>query len=775
MNKFDQAAIKQLLTATAAIEAVGYAVGEAHTSALQNALEQVLVLLGQPEGGIFLYNASGQSLKLAAWAPQNSALVHTSMQLALDRDAGYLPVQAVQHRTPQASTHEPGFEGRQATAVALSSDARLLGSLQVIAAAGQRLPDEHSWLLETLAARIAAALQHSWSEPGIPRAEERTRALVDASNDAILMLDPHGAATMINRRAKYFFGIAERDVIGRSPAQLQALFHRIFEDSQAFEDWLTPLLASPSARAVRELRVVRTEPRLLQCFSAPVLDHREQLLGRMLVFRDITREREVDQMKTDFVSIVSHELRTPLTSIRGALQLVLGRPQQPPLAERTRDLLAISLKNSERLIRLINDILDVSKIEQGSLQLHRAIIDPADLCRNALQEVETIAAERNITLQMLVPESFPPVSADRDRALQVLTNLISNAIKFSEPGQPVEVSATRSSRAIYFAVRDYGRGIAAEDHQRIFDKFHQLDSSLTRQASGTGLGLAICKALVEEQGGRIWVDSALGKGATFTFTLPLAGQAEPPATAPEQASQPTIIVADSSPGTRQKLSAMLEQAGYQVAEADSGAATLKLARSLQPALIALDSALPDLDSFDAAQLLWHDPQTRDIPVLFIASSSDHMRTLPPGTISARLLTIDELLNHVQRLTSTIQRRVLVMEDDYHVRPTLAHLLRRSGFAVSEAGDSRNGLSLLEREPPDLILLDVRMAAGEGFEVLRWLKHDQRFSNIPVVVLSVHDVEDDTEAHALALGAARYLEKPIASEELLAEIERLFIH
>src|SRR4029450_4086117 len=185
------------------------------------------------------------------------------------------------------------------------------------------------------------------------------------------------------------------------------------------------LLASSEERAVLELKVLRAEPRLLQCFSAPVVDHQERLLGRMLVFRDITREREVEQMKTDFVSIVSHELRTPLTSIRGALQLVLGRAaigttHESSLPPRTRELLDISLKNSERLIRLINDILDISKIEQGSIQLRRVALDPADLCRAAAQEVSVFAEGRNITIDIRAKPGLAPISADRDRALQVL-------------------------------------------------------------------------------------------------------------------------------------------------------------------------------------------------------------------------------------------------------------------------------------------------------------------------------------------------------------------
>src|SRR5262245_50946423 len=166
--------------------------------------------------------------------------------------------------------------------------------------------------------------------PHVPTLDPLLRALVDASNDALLLLDSQGRALLINRRAKYFFGLAERDVIGRSAGQLRAMFTMIFEDGAAFDAWLTPLLASAEERAVREFRVLRAEPRLLQCFTAPVVDQQERLLGRLLVFRDITREREVERMKNEFVSLVSHELRTPLTSIRGALQLVLGRTGAGP-------------------------------------------------------------------------------------------------------------------------------------------------------------------------------------------------------------------------------------------------------------------------------------------------------------------------------------------------------------------------------------------------------------------------------------------------------------
>jgi PAS domain S-box-containing protein len=629
--------------------------------------------------------------------------------------------------------------------------------------------------VSALAERLAGAIDYAQISNLTRSEQERTRALVDASNDAIVMLDPRGAATMINRRAKYFFGLAERDVIGRSPDQLRAMFQLIFEDSAAFDTWLTPLLTSIDERAVIELHVVRAEPRLLQCFTAPVLDSQDRLLGRLLVFRDITREREVEQMKTDFVSIVSHELRTPLTSIRGALQLVLGRSMNDSsLPPRTRELLDISLKNSERLIRLINDILDISKIEQGSIQLRRVALDPADLCRAAAQEVAAFADGRDIAIDVRVDSGLPPINADRDRALQVLANQLSNAIKFSEPGQRVELTTRVDTAAVVFAVRDFGRGIAPEDHQRIFDKFHQIDSSLTRNVGGTGLGLAICRALVAEHGGQIWVESILGKGATFAFTLPMAAGNAPVVPLMPASDQPTVLVVDDSAPMREAIRGMLENAGYMVAEADGGAAALQLARLLQPQLITLDVMLPDLDGFDVIQVLRNDPLTRELPVLFVSATSERERALALGGSGflTKPFTSDDLIGQIRALLGPRQRRVLVVDDDYHVRPTLARLLQRGGFQVAEAADGWTGLQLIEREPPDLVLLDIRMPDIDGYEVLRRLKQNPAHQHIPVVILTASDLGDSAQQRALALGAVRFLEKPIASGDLLAEIERI---
>jgi CheY-like chemotaxis protein len=469
----------------------------------------------------------------------------------------------------------------------------------------------------------------------------------------------------------------------------------------------------------------------------------------------------------------------PLPSPPQPLAQAPPSPQAPSqsqsaLQPRTRELLTISLNNSERLIRLINDILDISKIEQGPIPLRRVSLDPAELCRVAIQGVAAFAASRGITIDLIVPDGLPPIGADRDRGLQVLTNLLSNAIKFSNSGQRVTLLAEAAPGTICFAVRDLGRGIAPEQHARIFEKFQQIDSSSTRDVGGTGLGLAICKALVEEHGGRIWLDSAPGKGSTFAFTLPLATGAKPAKPIALAADRPTILVTDDNPMIIEVIRDILEDAGYAVAEASGGAEALRLARLLQPALMTLDVMMPDLDGFDVIQVLRNDPITRDLPVLFVSAVPEPERGAALGGSGFLLKPFapEALLEQVRQLIGAQVMRVLVVEDDNHVRPVLARLIERGGFEVAQAADGHAALEMLPQVQPDLILLDIRMPGMDGYEVLRRIKSDSTYLHIPVVVLTASDLGAAARQRVIDLGAALYLEKPIGSEELLAEIERI---
>jgi signal transduction histidine kinase len=238
------------------------------------------------------------------------------------------------------------------------------------------------------------------------------------------------------------------------------------------------------------------------------------------MLEDITRRKTAERVKDEFVSVVGHELRTPLTSIRGSLGLLEGGVMGE-LPEQAADMLGTAVSNTDRLVRLINDILDVERIDAGRADLDLAPVPAADLVRESLPVLEAVAEEAGVTIEVEADDDLTVV-ADSDRIVQTLTNLIGNAIKFSERGGAIAVGATRDLDHAVFSVRDAGRGIPADQLESIFDRFSQVDVSDAREKGGTGLGLAIARGIVEHHGGRIWAESVSGRGATFCFTLPIA-------------------------------------------------------------------------------------------------------------------------------------------------------------------------------------------------------------------------------------------------------------
>jgi CheY-like chemotaxis protein len=346
------------------------------------------------------------------------------------------------------------------------------------------------------------------------------------------------------------------------------------------------------------------------------------VVGTTVTLRDVTREREIDRMKTEFVSTVSHELRTPLTSIKGSLHLLLS-DDGLVLDETQRHLVDISLKNTDRLIRLINNILDISKMEAGHIHLDLELHRPLDFVEMAVDGIRGFAESRGISIESQVSTEAPVVSVDFDRMVQVVTNLLSNAIKFSPERGHVTVGARRSDGELEIWVTDQGQGIAPEDVGRLFRKFQQLDGRTVRAVGGTGLGLAICRGIVEEHGGRIGVDSRSGAGATFTVRLPLPGAAEvvPSGEGPQERKDeaPLVLVVDDDPDVRALLRDVLHLAGFRTIEAGRVLEGVELARERRPDVITMDLMLPDLDGFEAIRLLREQSETRDTPVVVLSA------------------------------------------------------------------------------------------------------------------------------------------------------------
>ena len=281
------------------------------------------------------------------------------------------------------------------------------------------------------------------------------------------------------------------------------------------------LLAQRNARAQESARRTFLVALLALCLAMAAV-----AASVFLIFRDLTRRRELERMKSEFVSVVSHELRTPLTSIHGSLGL-LASGALAGSAEQGKRMLEIAVSNTDRLIRLINDVLDVEKLESGAIQIRPEPCKSGELIRNAWEVMRSMAHKHDVTLRII--GSSATIFADPDRMVQCLTNLISNAIKFSEPNGVVTIRTAPLAHHLRFEVSDQGRGIPLNKQESIFERFHQVDASDSQKKGGTGLGLAICRSIVQQHGGKIWVESELGKGSTFFFTIPLigTGQARP--------------------------------------------------------------------------------------------------------------------------------------------------------------------------------------------------------------------------------------------------------
>src|SRR5206468_7376637 len=337
-------------------------------------------------------------------------------------------------------------------------------------------------------------------------------------------------------------------------------------------------------------------------------------VGVTITFNDVTRQREIDRMKTEFVSTVSHELRTPLTSIKGSLHLLLSDPGLQ-LDATQRQLVDISVKNTDRLIRLITNILDISKIEAGHIQLELGMHSVEEFVSVAVDGIAAFAESRNILIESEVERGLPQVRVDGDRMVQVVTNLLSNALKCSPAGSTVQVATRRFGAQLELRVTDRGRGIAPEDMGKLFKKFQQLDGSNVRSVGGTGLGLAICRGIVEEHGGAIGVESRVGHGATFTVTLPLpvaAGELSPGESETVVGDGPLVLVVDDEPDIRGVLRDQLELEGFRVLEAGRALEAVEVARDRLPDLITMDLMLPDLDGFEAIRILRESERTREI-------------------------------------------------------------------------------------------------------------------------------------------------------------------
>ena len=453
--------------------------------------------------------------------------------------------------------------------------------------------------------------------------------------------------------------------------------------------------------------------------------------------------------KSEFLASMSHELRTPLNAIIGFSEVLLER-MFGELNERQDDYLRDIWSSGKHLLELLNDILDLSKIEAGQMVLNRSEFAARESLEYCLSLVRERALKQRILLSLEVDPQVGVLDADRLRFRQVVLNLLSNAVKFTPDGGRVDVRASIRDQDLVVEVSDTGPGVAAEDRQRIFDSFQQ-GARLPGQTEGTGLGLTLSKRILELHRGRIWVESEAGKGSTFGFALP-AGSGEPALTSVPQVGLdsglpaelapgpgPTVVVVEDDRRSFDLLRVYLEAAGARVVSARDGEEGLDTVRRLSPAGVILDILLPGIDGWEVLAQLKADPRTAAIPVIVVSMLDERSRGFALGAAEYLVKPVgkDQLLAALYRAAAMPERKhtVVAIDDD----PLAIELVRASlepeGWTVLGAATGQEGLALIREQQPSAVLLDLLMPGMDGFEVVEALRADPDTKSVPVVILT----------------------------------------
>jgi signal transduction histidine kinase/DNA-binding response OmpR family regulator/CHASE3 domain sensor protein len=639
-------------------------------------------------------------------------------------------------------------------------------------------------LFQTLAAVGAQVGQFITRRKALEKLQETTelqRAILQSANFSIIATDAHGVIKSMNAASEAWLGYRQDELIGKAtPVMLHdwkelveraenlsaesnakvdpgldALFHRARRGEADEADW-TYVRADGSSFAIHlSLSALRASS--------------GDVSGFVAIAQDITERRAVDKMKNEFISVVSHELRTPLTSIRGSLGL-LAAGMLGNVTDKAQRMLQIAISNTDRLVRLINDILDIERLESGKIALDRQAVDAEHLLQQAVETMRGMSDKNNVQVELL-PVS-EQIFGDPDRILQTLTNLISNAIKFSPEGGSVVVSATSDRTHMQFSVEDHGRGIPEDKIGAIFERFQQVDASDSREKGGTGLGLAICRTIVQQHGGRIWVRSHLGKGSTFSFTIPLTEPAKKPEILP---SSPTrVLVCDDDPWLLNIVSKLLSENGYVPLISSSVPEMLRLAKEDAPDVILLDLVMPGVSGWDGLRELRAEPATRDIPIIVLSGLSDNEDHAANSEVSGWIqkpFDADQLCAAIAAVSKRHRQLVLLVEDDPDLARVISSTLEQHGVELVSAFGANQAKAAVTRRAPDLVILDLALADGDGFEVVNYLRQHDRLRNVSLVVYSATEVERDDQ-EKLRLGPTEFLTKARVTPE---QLEALVLH
>ncbi len=494
---------------------------------------------------------------------------------------------------------------------------------------------------------------------------------------------------------------------------------------------------------------------------------------------------EADRLRSEFVANMSHELRTPLNSIIG-FSSILMKNRNKTLAEKDLDYAEKINRNGRHLLSLINDILDLSKIEAGRMEVEMRPTKVDLVARETVELLHTQAEARRLALELVVEEEIPEIRTDGDKLRQAIINLVGNAIKFTHQGG-VTIRVYLKENAVGMDIIDTGIGIPEDKVKVIFEPFRQVDSSTTRQYGGTGLGLSITRSLVELLGGRISLQSEINKGSTFTILLPLSGESlqkqdeelpnlpnqmtEIPSGLRKLKKNSRVLIVDDDGDARDLLAHYVKDLGGEVLLAGDGEEALRLAEQHRPDLITLDLMLPGMDGWEILRKLKANPILAQIPVVIISIVADRRHALVLGAMDALTKPIaqDDLMAILRRtLKGGQEGRILVVDDNDEVRELFGRLLEDKVKEVRFAENGRVALSILNDYEPDLIFLDLMMPEMDGLTFLRVMRSDPKLLALPVVVVTAKQLSS-AERRELEMRVAQVIQKGDAAiENQLAE-------
>jgi signal transduction histidine kinase/CheY-like chemotaxis protein len=639
-------------------------------------------------------------------------------------------------------------------------------------------------------------------EAQLRKSEQTLAATLTSIHEGVAIVDADGKLVYLNPMAEQILDMTIAD----KPADQWPAHYGVFsvDGETPVPPVQAPLLRALRGEQVRDIEIFIRNTALpdgayLSVNAGPLRDKDGVSLGAVASFRDISHRRSLEEerartaeielrsrqadesnrLKSEFLANMSHELRTPLNGIIGFAEL-LHDGKAGPVNPDQKEYLGDVLTSGQHLLQLINDVLDLAKVESGKMEFRPEPVDLTRLVAEVRDILRTLAAQKRIDVMTEIDPTLGSVTLDPAKLKQVLYNFLSNAIKFTpDAGRVVIRAVAEADDQFRIEVEDTGIGIRPEDYPRLFVEFQQLDTTSAKKYQGTGLGLALTKRIVTAQSGRVGVQSSPGQGSTFFAVLPrVSVQETAPAVAPpfqahsSSSSGPLILVVEDEPADRDLITRVLIEQGYRVESASTGQAALERCQAQVYAAITLDILLPDASGRDILKAMRAGGPNQDTPVILVTAVAENgvAAGFEVADILVKPVSAAELVSALKRAGADpgSPRPILVVDDDPNALKLAEKVLREIGFRTRGVTNGAAALEVARTDSPAAIILDLRMPFMDGFEFLRRLRQTPEGRRVPVIVWTVQDLGPEERATLIAAAQA-VVQKGDSVSALIEEI------